>query len=149
MAVPALAVAFCVPAAACSVLALANGPVGPTEWGSGLIELRESGMLGPGGEDGDDTLVVGSDEFMIDQRGEDLALWELRGGRVCAASESEPPAEGGVALPDGVDHAINYRGPGEIELGSVPAATSGRPGSCPYIADGARADPAGAGSQSR
>jgi hypothetical protein len=141
-AVPALAIAFLVPAAACSVLALANGPVGPTEWTPELIELRESGELGPGGEEGDDTFVTGSYELMVEQRGEDLALWELRGGRVCAGHELPPPAEGGVHVPPGVDHLVGFDG-GKAELHGVPASISDATRECPFIADGDRADPGG------
>jgi hypothetical protein len=144
LAVPALAVAFCVPAAACSVLALANGPVGPTQWGPGLIELRESGELGPGGEAGDDTLLVASRELLVAERGEDLVLWELRGGRVCTAHEGDTEeAEALVAVPDGADHIVTYGGPEAIELVPVPARTAARPGGCPFIPDGDRADPGG------
>jgi hypothetical protein len=151
LAVPALAVAFCVPAAASSVLALANGPVGPSEWGPDLIELRESGRLGPGGPEGDDTLIVGSEELMVHEHGEDLFLWELRGGNVCAASGPEEALD----VPGGVDHVISYRAVDDIqvsgapeEVSAGPGADSDAPGMCPFIADGARADPAGAGSQS-
>ncbi len=142
VAVPALAVAFLVPAAACSVLALANGPVGPTEWTPELIELRESGELGPGGESGDDTFVTGSYGLMVEQHGEDLALWELRGGRVCAGHEQPSPAEGGVSVPRGVDHLVQFDGPGAT-LHRVPASISAADRECPFIADGDRADPGG------
>ena len=139
LAVPALAVAFCVPAAACSVLALANGPVGPTEWGPGLIELRESGRLGPGGEDGDDTLIVAPEDLLVEERGEDLFLWELRGGNVCAATG--PADQGFPKPPGGIESVIVYEGPEAFDLAPV---ADPQPGPrCPFIADGDRAEPSG------
>ena len=130
----ALAIAFSAAAALCSALALANGPVGPSEWGPGLIELRESGRLGPGGERGDDTLVLAPAELLADEHGEDILLWELRGGNVCvaatgAAAEASPGAE----------HVVRYAGPGSIEV--TPALGSAPGPHYPFIADGARADP--------
>jgi hypothetical protein len=139
LAVPALAVAFCVPAAACSVLALANGPVGPTEWGPGLIELRESGRLGPGGEDGHDTLIVAPEALLVEERGEDLFLWELRGGNVCAATG--PADQGFPKPPGGIENVIVYEGPEAFDLAPV---ADPQPGPrCPFIADGDRAEPSG------
>ena len=138
--VPALLALFTLAAAGSSVLALVNGPVGPVDWGPELIELRASGELGPGGEDGDDTLIVGSRDYMVGERGEDLVLWELRGGRVCAAW---PETEGAsVPAPDGVDRFVFFEAPEVISVVEAPAETSRAPGSCPYISDGARADPA-------
>lgn len=132
LALPALALAFCLPAAACGALALANGPVGPTEWGPGLIELRESGDLGPGGEDGDDTLVLATEELLVGEHGEDLVLWELRGGNVCADAL-------GAEVPDAIENVVAYEG-GVAFLDRVEA----RPGPhCPFIADGDRAQPSG------
>jgi hypothetical protein len=149
LAVPALALAFLVPAAACSVLALANGPVGPDEWTPDLIELRESGKLGPGGEDGDDTLVVAPEAQLVDERGEDLYLWELRGGNVCAAALGE-------RVPSGIENLVAYSRDGRFELrwtleGAIEQPKSPsrvillatEPGDCPFIADGDRADPGG------
>lgn len=132
-----LAVAFAGAAAACSVLALANGPVGPDEWGPDLIELRQSGELGPGGEDGDDTLIVAPPELLVEEHGEDLLLWELRGGNVCVAAAG---SEAGA--PPGAEHVVRYRGPGSIEVAPAPRAAGGA--DYPFVADGARADPAAA-----
>jgi hypothetical protein len=139
LAVRALAVAFVLPAAACTVLALANGPVGPVDWGPDLIELREGGDLGPDGEDGDDTLVVAPSELLEGERGEDLYLWELRGGRVCAATPDQPP-------PPGIEHVVRSVGDGEFALDEFGISRAGVPDEeCPYIADGDRADPGGSG----
>ncbi len=133
-----LGAAFGFAAAACSVLALANGPVGPASWTPELIELRESGELGAGGPEGDDTLVLLARDELAGKRGEDLALWELRGGRVCAGA-----IEDEAAKRPGIEHYVYYRD-GEV----VQTTTTGsRPGAaadeeeCPFIADGARADP--------
>ena len=132
LAVPALAVAFAILAAACSVLALANGPVGPGEWTADLIELRESGELGPGGEDGHDTLILAPEHVLTDQHGEDLYLWELRGGNVCADVLGTTP-------PPGIENVIAY------EDGNAFVTRAGaEPGpNCPFIADGDRAEPSG------
>jgi hypothetical protein len=136
-AVPALAVAFALPAAACSVLALANGPVGPADWTADLIELRESGELGPGGEDGLDTLVIAPEEVLVDQHGEDLFLWELRGGRVCA-SEPGSAAEHRPAI----ENIVRYYGEGRFAPDEFRIVrTRGAETECPFIADGDRADP--------
>ena len=134
LAVPALAVAFAVPAAACSVLALANGPVGPEEWTADLIELRESGELGPGGEGGDDTLVLAPAEILVAEHGEDLFLWELRGGRVCTGTErSDSP---------GIENTVRYVGSGRFLVEPFGIVRAGVPeAECPFIADGDRADP--------
>jgi hypothetical protein len=137
--VGALAAAFVLAAAGSSVLALVNGPVGPADWGPDLIELRASGELGPGGEKGDDTLIVGAREFMVDERGADLALWELRGGRVCFAYPETPGAS--VAAPDGTDRFVFYEAPRVVSVVEAPAEAAQAPGSCPFIADGDRADP--------
>jgi hypothetical protein len=132
--VPALAAAFGLAAAGCSVLALANGPVGPAEWTPDLIELRESGALGAGAEDGDDTLVVAPRERLVDEHGEDLYLWELRGGNVCVD-------EIGASPPPGVENVVTYAdGRATLER------TGGEPGPhCPFIADGDRAEPSAGG----
>jgi len=139
LAVPALAAAFCVSAAACGALVLANGPVGPTQWTPDLIELRESDELGPGGEEGDDTIVLAPESVLVGERGEDLFLWELRGGRVCAG-------ETGTDLPPGIENVVVYTGDGRFEQEdqSFGIARAGAAGErCPYIADGDRADPGG------
>ena len=137
LAVPALALGFCAAAAACSVLALANGPVGPADWTADLIELRESGRLGPGGEDGDDTIVLAPRPELVGERGEDLYLWELRGGRVCADVA-------GADLPPGIERVVVYEGDGRFAVDDeyLGIVRAGEPDvECPYIADGDRADP--------
>ncbi len=75
-------------AAGCSLLALANAPVGPTSYSSALTGLRSTVGEGP-------TLVLASQQLLVDEHGTPYIAWELRGGRVCIASNekagSHPP----------------------------------------------------------
>ena len=83
----AAAAAFVLAAGVCSVLALANAPVGPTAYSSALTGMRPLVAA-------DSTLVLASSELLDDQHGVPYIAWELRGGRVCIAPEgalSEPP----------------------------------------------------------
>jgi hypothetical protein len=75
-------VLFLFAAGVCSVLAFANAPVGPTSYSPALTGLR------PLVADGS-TLVLAPDELLADQQGTPYIAWELRGGRVCIAAESE------------------------------------------------------------
>ena len=77
-----LAAAFVLAAAVCSLLALANAPVGPTSYSPALTGLRPLVAA-------DSTLVIVSDELLADQHGVPYVSWELRGGRVCIQAESE------------------------------------------------------------
>jgi len=76
-------------AAGCSLLALANAPVGPSSYSPALTGLRGDVGAGP-------TLVLASRELLDDEHGTPYIAWELRGGRVCIAAEEEaggrPPA---------------------------------------------------------
>ncbi len=76
-------------AGACSLLALANAPVGPASYSPGLAELRSEVGEGP-------TLVLASRQLLADEHGTPYISWELRGGRVCIAAAGEanghPPA---------------------------------------------------------
>ncbi|HSK48991.1 MAG TPA: hypothetical protein VK889_00700 [Solirubrobacterales bacterium] len=81
---------FMLAAGACSLLALANAPVGPTSFTPALAEIRK--QVGPG-----PTLVLASPALLTEQHGTPFLAWELRGGRVCikAASEAgETPTTG-------------------------------------------------------
>ena len=92
---------FLAAAGACSVLALANAPVGPTSYSPALTGLRP--LLAA-----DSTLVLASDELLADEHGTPYLAWELRGGRVCI----ETAAEAGGAPPPGVrfvDHRRRRR----------------------------------------
>jgi hypothetical protein len=77
-----LAAAFAIAAGACSLLALANAPVGPTSYSPSLTELRP--LLAD-----DSTLVLAPRVLLAEQHGTPYIAWELRGGRVCIAAEGE------------------------------------------------------------
>ncbi len=83
-----LAALFVMAAGSCSLLALANAPVGPTSYSPALTGLRPLVAA-------DSTLVLASAELLADQHGVPYISWELRGGRVCIAAEGEldaPPS---------------------------------------------------------
>src|SRR3954454_7031235 len=90
-----LMVAFCAAEAACTVLALVNGPVGPPTYSPALTELRPELRQGS-------TLVLASEHLLADEHGRDYVVWELRGGRVCVQAEG---SEGGSA-PAGIAHVV-------------------------------------------
>ena len=140
----ALAVAFCVAAAACSVVALANGPVGPSAYSPVLTELRPDVRAGS-------TLGLVPEHVLTDEHGRDYVVWELRGGRVCVRAEDGA----GGQVPFGIAHVVTgsqstppYAGftlerhAGPYDLWVRHPAPSGN-GPCPLIAVGARANPAG------
>jgi hypothetical protein len=87
--VPAAALFFVSAAGVCSLLALANAPVGPTSFSSKLSDYRKLVGAGP-------TLVVASPQLLSEEHGGPFLSWELRGGRVCIQSSEEadgkPPA---------------------------------------------------------
>jgi hypothetical protein len=141
----ALAVAFLTAAAGCSLLALANGPVGPATYAPQLTELRHE--LGSGS-----TLALLPDRVLADEHGRDYVVWELRGGRVCVAVRGAPSSS---PPPDGVAHVIvqgssarpyghlrRERRAGPYTLWLTRPAPAGN-GSCPLISVGGRANPAG------
>jgi len=86
---------FALAAGACTLLALANAPVGPTSYSPHLTELRP--LLAA-----DSTLVLAPDELLADEHGTPFIAWELRGGRVCIDAESEA----GAAPPPGVRFVV-------------------------------------------
>jgi hypothetical protein len=75
-------------AAGCSLLALANAPIGPSSYSPALTGFRADVGEGP-------TLVLAPRQLLADEHGAPYISWELRGGRVCikAAEEagSQPP----------------------------------------------------------
>ena len=75
-------VLYLVAAGGCSLLALANAPVGPTDYSPALTGLR------PLVADGS-TLVLASDRLLEEEQGQRYIVWELRGGRVCIEPASE------------------------------------------------------------
>jgi len=140
-----LGASFTVAAAGCSLLALANGPVGPSTYSPALTELRP--YLGGS------TLVL-APQSLLDAHGRDYLLWELRGGRVCVEPESLSE------LPDDVAQVITFDGlrpPGDVRPATGPAkgsppysvwwvdGTQDVPGPCPLISPGARAEVAEGG----
>ncbi len=90
-----LAAAFVLAASACSLLALANVPVGPTSYSPSLTEMRP--LIAA-----DSTLVLAPDLLLADEQGTPYLAWELRGGRVCIKAESEA----GSAPPRGVRFVV-------------------------------------------
>lgn len=133
----ALAAVFLLAAGGSSVLALANGPVGPRGYSPELAELR--GELGPGS-----TLVLAPPELLDDQHGTDYLLWELRGNRVCVE-----PSDGDAALDPPAGVAILAvtldDGGAVVPEGAYVSRPAAGPGPCPLIPDAARADPSAAG----
>jgi hypothetical protein len=81
--------AFVLAAGVCSLLALANAPVGPTSYSSTLSEYRRLVGEGP-------TLVLASPQLLEEEHGEPFLAWELRGGRVCIKSTDDPSVPAGV-----------------------------------------------------
>jgi uncharacterized membrane protein (UPF0136 family) len=69
-------------AGGCSLLALANAPVGPMSYSPALTGLRSVVGEGP-------TLVLASRQLLADEHGAPYIAWELRSGRVCVASREE------------------------------------------------------------
>jgi hypothetical protein len=103
---PVAAALFMGAAGVCSLLALANAPVGPTSYTSALADFRKVVGEGP-------TLVVASPQLLEEEHGVPYLTWELRGGRVCiqAAGESKklPPGVRFVifeGLEEGVDWTL-------------------------------------------
>jgi hypothetical protein len=87
------AVAFVLAAGACSLLAFANAPVGPTSYSPALFGFRSSIAA-------DSTLVLAPDQLLADQHGVPFISWELRGGRVCIEAEG--------AAGNGPPHGVRF-----------------------------------------
>jgi len=139
-----LAMAFCTVAAACTVVALVNGPVGPAVYSPALTELRPELRH-------HSTLVLVPEHELADEHGRDYVVWELRGGRVCVRPQG---SEGGQA-PSGIARVVTgdqefapYAGfqlkmrSGSYLVWAHRPPVEG-PGPCPLIAVGGRANPAG------
>ncbi len=85
---PLAAAIFVIAAGVCSLLALANAPVGPGTYSPALTDLRKDVGEGP-------TLMIASRQLLEDEQGGPYVSWELRGGRLCVAGAGEldePPA---------------------------------------------------------
>jgi hypothetical protein len=111
---------FVFAAGICSLLALANAPVGPTSFSPKLSEFRKQVGEGP-------TLVVASPQLLSEQHGSPFLSWELRGGRVCIQSMKEAGR-----LPPGVRFVI--READGWTLAKVPHPAPGK-SPCPLIAE--------------
>jgi hypothetical protein len=110
--------AFAGAAGACSLLALANAPVGPTSYSSELSEYRKVVGEGP-------TLVLASPQLLEEEHGEPFLAWEMRGGRVCIQSTMD------AEVPPGVRFVI------QDEDGWALKKVRPRPGKspCPLVAE--------------
>jgi hypothetical protein len=95
---PVAAALFVAVAGVCSLLALANAPVGPTVYTSALADFRKVVGAGP-------TLVLASPQLLEEEHGEPFLAWELRGGRVCIRSTEE-----GGGLPPGTRYVVSDGG---------------------------------------
>jgi hypothetical protein len=120
LAVPAAAALFVLAAGVCSLLALANAPVGPTTYSSTLSDYRKLVGEGP-------TLVVASPRLLEEEHGGPFISWELRGGRVCIQSTKEAGK-----LPPGTRFVIEDED--GWTLRKVAHPTSGK-SPCPLIAE--------------
>jgi hypothetical protein len=87
--------AYALVAGACSLLALANAPVGPGSYSPSLTGLRP--LLGDA-----PTLVLAPAELLDERHGDRYIAWELRGGRVCI----EPAGAAGASPPPGVRFVV-------------------------------------------
>jgi hypothetical protein len=89
-------------AGGCSLLALANAPVGPASYTPALTGLRSAVGEGP-------TLVLALRHLLEDEHGVPYITWELRGGRVCIDSTDEA----GDRLPPGVRFVVAESAPSQ------------------------------------
>ena len=134
---PLVPAAFAAAAGLCSVLALANGPVGPADYTAKLTELRKEVGAGP-------TFVLADRELLEERHGTEYIAWELRGGRVCIA----PTSRAGGPPPTGVRYVVapaslgpeppfrglvDVRAAGPWHLWQRPGRLRG-PSDCPLIA---------------
>ncbi len=77
-----VALLYLLAAGGCSLLALANTPVGPQSYSPRLTEMRP--LLGSG-----PTLVLAPSRLLEEEHGIPYIAWELRGGRVCIEAQGE------------------------------------------------------------
>jgi hypothetical protein len=95
------AAVFVLAAGVCSLLALANAPVGPAAYSATLSEYRKQVGEGP-------TLVVASPQLLEDEHGVPFLSWELRGGRVCIEAEPKSNRVGSVAYVQPPPHGVRF-----------------------------------------
>jgi len=96
------ALIYLLAAGVCSLLALANAPVGPTSYSPALTGLRP--LLAR-----DSTLVLAPERLLGDEHGRAYVAWELRGGRVCI----EPEGAAAGALPAGIRYVVTTGPPAD------------------------------------
>jgi hypothetical protein len=89
-------------AAGCSLLVLANAPVGPSSYSPALTSLRSEVGEGP-------TLVLASRRLLEDEHGVPYITWEMRGGRVCIDASDEA----GNQPPPGVRFVVAEAAPNQ------------------------------------
>ena len=97
-----VAALYVLAAGACSLLALANAPIGPASYTPALAELRPLVTSGS-------TVVLATHELLAEQHGAPYLAWELRGGRVCIEADSEA----GGAPPPGVRFVVAEGSPAQ------------------------------------
>ena len=114
------AVTFAAAAGVCSLLALANAPVGPTSYSSKLSEFRKGVGEGP-------TVVFASPTLLEEEHGGPFLAWELRGGRVCIRSTDDIRAVPGVRF-------VIADTDGGWVLQRMPAHHLGK-SPCPFVAE--------------
>jgi len=120
---PVAAAFFVAVAGVCSLLALANAPVGPTSYSSKLSEYRQLVGAGP-------TVVFASPRLLEEEHGEPFLAWELRGGRVCIKSTEDSE------VPPGVRFAIfpGFEGDSDWALRRISDPSPGK-SPCPLVAE--------------
>lgn len=89
-------------AAGCSLLVLANAPVGPSSYSPALTGFRSDVGEGP-------TLVLASRKLLEDEHGVPYITWEMRGGRVCIDAIDEA----GAQPPPGVRFVVTEAAPNQ------------------------------------
>jgi hypothetical protein len=114
----AAAAIFIAAAGVCSLLALANAPVGPTSYSPALVDMRPL-------VNSSSTLVLAPDELLAEQHGGPYISWELRGGRVCIVAASEAGSE----PPPGVRFVVSRGGPDQAPFPALRA----RRVAAPYV----------------
>ncbi len=90
-------------AAASSVLALANAPVGPEDYSTGLAKLREKVQRRS-------TLVLAKPGLLADHHGREFLAWELRGARPLCVEPDDGEIASAAAAPGGIRWVITTGG---------------------------------------
>lgn len=150
LAVPAITVLFVAGAAGSSLLALVNGPVGPSTWTPALLDFSAELPAEP--------VLAVIDSDLAAENGRDLVTWELRGREVCVVTESEVSEEtvsgrafAGVVVIGELDEPLPVVGrlevvgraeSGGLDYVAFEGKLAGSDPDCPFVADGDRAEPA-------